>query len=97
MIVSVSADAMADVRQAIDWYVAHNAIDAAIGLQREMARALSLLADLPGLGSPSGHGTRAWPLRRFHVSLIYRVGGGQLRVIAVASHRRKPGYWNDRH
>ena len=35
-------------------------------------------------------------LRRFPFSLIYTVMGDQLRILAVAHHSRRPGYWRNR-
>lgn len=34
--------------------------------------------------------------RPFPYSLIYRIQGGRLYVIAVAHWRRRPGYWKER-
>lgn len=42
------------------------------------------------------HGTRRYILRRFPFSLVYREHGGAIQVIALAHHRRKPGYWKKR-
>jgi len=34
-------------------------------------------------------------LRRFPFGVVYRVLAGEIQVVAVAHHRRKPGYWAD--
>jgi hypothetical protein len=36
------------------------------------------------------------PIHRFPYSLVYRVQGGRIRVIAVAAQRRRPGFWRGR-
>ena len=40
--------------------------------------------------------TRRYVFQRFPFSLIYRVTAEAIEVIAVAHHRRKPGYWTNR-
>lgn len=32
----------------------------------------------------------------FHFDLVYRVVDGQVQVLAIAHHRRQPGYWSAR-
>jgi toxin ParE1/3/4 len=39
---------------------------------------------------------RRIPLRGFPFAIIYRDAGGQIQVLAVAHHRRRPGYWATR-
>ena len=62
----------------------------------EFERALHVIAMHPGLGAPWRALTRRFPLRRFPYSLIYRIEGGDLRVIALAHQRRRPDYWSGR-
>jgi plasmid stabilization system protein ParE len=38
-------------------------------------------------------GNRKRVLHRFPYSVIYEVQGSTVTVVAVAHHRRKPGYW----
>jgi hypothetical protein len=40
-----------------------------------------------------GGGDAACPSARFPYSIIYYVRGDELRVIALAHHRRRPEYW----
>lgn len=96
MNISLSAEALEDAEQAADWYIEQGAWDAAVRLQEEIASALSRIALEPGLGSPAAEGTRVLPIHRFPHSLVYRVHGDVVRVIAVAAHRRRPGYWSGR-
>jgi hypothetical protein len=35
-------------------------------------------------------------VERFPYSVIYRIKGDQLQIIAVAHMNRRPGYWKDR-
>jgi plasmid stabilization system protein ParE len=36
-------------------------------------------------------------LKKYPYHIVYLVDDGTLTVIAVAHHRRKPGYWQNRH
>ena len=35
-------------------------------------------------------------LKVFHFDIIYRVVNGSIQVLAIAHHRRQPGYWSSR-
>jgi toxin ParE1/3/4 len=94
--VSLSEEALADATQAADWYIDQGAWTAAAALQVEIADALTRIAADPGLGTPGPEGTRILPVHRFPVSMVYRVDGAELRVIAVAAQRRRPGHWAGR-
>lgn len=96
MIVSLSDEAKADAREAADWYIDQDAWSAAEALQLEINRALARLSLSPGLGTPGPEGTRILPIHVFPISLVYRLEGHLLRVIAVAAQRRRPGYWAGR-
>ena len=61
----------------------------------EFERALNLLCLHPELGA-AWRNRRRFPLRRFPYSIIYYVKADELRVIALAHHRRKPDYWAGR-
>jgi len=39
---------------------------------------------------------RSWRIPRFPYSLIYRIVGQEVLIIALAHHSRRPGYWKDR-
>lgn len=62
----------------------------------EFERCVSLLLQHPLLGAQWLHGKRRLVARRFPYSVIYTVVGEQIRVLAVAHHRRRPGYWRNR-
>jgi toxin ParE1/3/4 len=96
MKVSLSAEALVDAEQAADWYIERDAWEAAQSLQKEISQALARIAAQPGLGTPGPAQTRILPIHRFPMSLVYRVHGDAIRVIAVAAQRRQPGYWSAR-
>ncbi|HEX3479123.1 MAG TPA: type II toxin-antitoxin system RelE/ParE family toxin [Kofleriaceae bacterium] len=87
-------EAEAEFLAAIDWYAERDA-DVATDFAVLVRDAVQLIAELP----------QAWPtwrnredlrvrvLRRFPFSIIYAVEADLLVIIAVAHHRRRPGYW----
>src|SRR6185437_2059700 len=44
---------------------------------------------------PIGMGTRGLFLYRFPFSIIYRDEEASVSVVAIAHHKRRPGYWKD--
>jgi toxin ParE1/3/4 len=61
-----------------------------------VSAALSLIRENPEIGVPHRTDTRRLVLPRFPYSLVYLVDGETVFVIAVAHHRRAPGYWEAR-
>ena len=60
----------------------------------EVRRVTALVALRPDVGAPMARGRRRWPCERFPYAVVYRVApDGSIRVLAVAHHRRRPGYW----
>ena len=96
MNIHLSEEAIADAKQAADWNIDQDAWPAAAALHVEIGNALARIVAEAGLGTPGPEGTRILPVRRFPVSLVYRVQGDMVRVIAVAAQRRRPGYWHGR-
>ena len=93
MRVSLSDEAQADANAAVDWYIGEGAFIAADDFADEMEQALGLLNRFPELGETGARNTRSLPLHSFPYSLIYRLQADLIRVIAVAHHSRRPGYW----
>lgn len=94
--ISLSEEARADADSAIDWYIGEGAFIAADDFVNEVERALDLLKQFPALGEGGTHKARSFPLHGFPYSLIYRLQSDTVRVIAVAHHSRRPGYWGGR-
>jgi len=91
--ISLSKEAQADADAAVDWYAGEGAFIAADEFADELDRALGLLNRFPELGHASASNTRTLTLHSFPYSLIYRLQGNLIRIIAVAHHSRRPGYW----
>ena len=62
----------------------------------EVEGCVDLLLDRPYIGRRVGE-FRGLPLRKFPFTLIYVLEDGDLVVVAVAHHRRRPGYWMGRY
>ncbi|MDO8369158.1 MAG: type II toxin-antitoxin system RelE/ParE family toxin [Candidatus Nitrotoga sp.] len=93
VLVNLSAEAQADADAVVDWYIGEGALIAAEDFTEELDCALNLLNQFAALGESGTHNTRSLPLHGFPYSLIYRLRDDTVRVIAVAHHSRRPGYW----
>lgn len=91
--VNLSDEAQGDADAAIDWYIGQGAFIAADDFADELDQALRLLKRFPALGQASADDTRTLSFHSFPYSLIYRLQVDVIRVIAVAHHSRRPGFW----
>lgn len=96
MRISLSDEAKADGRDAVEWYIDEGAFPAVIAFVDELEHTLHLLQQFPEMGILGTHGIRVLPLRTFPYSLVYRIHAPLIRVIAIAHHSRRPGYWAGR-
>jgi mRNA-degrading endonuclease RelE of RelBE toxin-antitoxin system len=62
-------------------------------MREQVHRTVAALCARPFIGEPLTTTLRQFHLRRFPYKLIYRVDDDNLRIIAVAHIRRRPGYW----
>ncbi|MDD5240681.1 MAG: type II toxin-antitoxin system RelE/ParE family toxin [Sulfuricella sp.] len=92
----VHPGALADLNDAAAFYTERANNELGISLISEFERALGMLSGNPELGAVWRGSLRRFPLRRFPYSLVYQVKLQELRVIALAHQRRRPGYWKDR-
>ena len=63
---------------------------------REVEAAVKLACAFPYIGSPYKYGTRRVYPKKFPFSVVYRVHGEELVVLAIAPFSKKPGYWRSR-
>ena len=65
--------------------------------EAEIRQATDLLLEQPELGHNSGVANlRQLVWYRFPFTIIYAVSGESLYVVALAHHKRLPGYWRSR-
>jgi toxin ParE1/3/4 len=87
--------ARAEFREAIGWYRTRS-IGAARHFNTEVKVAERLLSQHPRIGRRMETDARSLCVNDFPFSLIYTIEHGELVVVAVAHHSRRPGYWIDR-
>jgi len=85
-----------DFNLAIDWYIAEAGKPTAANFAADVEQLRSLILDNPRIGTPGRSDTRSFVFKRFPYTLIYRVRGDVLEVLALAHHSRRPGYWAKR-
>ena len=62
----------------------------------EFAHVADIVELNPDLGTPEAGGLRSFPSLKFKFSLIYFDTESGLLILAVAPHKREPGYWKTR-
>lgn len=87
--------AAAEVETARRWYAERNPL-AASAFAAELDLAVERVRAGPERWPRHGKRARRYILPRFPFSLVYRMKGDLIEVVAVAHHRRKPGYWQSR-
>ncbi len=85
-----------ELASAMQWYLDDGGVQVAEQFEHALDRAVQLLTQLPKIGTPGAHDTRHWPLKRFPYTLVYRVRGKLISVVAVAHQSRAPSYWQGR-
>jgi toxin ParE1/3/4 len=70
--------------------------DLGLAFVAEFERTVNFVLDNPMLGAVFRGTRRRYILRRFPYSIIYQITADELRILAVAHHRRRPGYWAQR-
>lgn len=93
MRISFSEGALTEAQAAADYYRDEGASHAAARFLDQLDHVISILKQFPEIGVPGYPDTRSLPLNGFPFSVIYHLSGDTLRIIAVAHHRRRPGYW----
>jgi toxin ParE1/3/4 len=93
---SLHPEAAEDLREAGEFYRGRAGSALSQSFLTEFERSVSMLLEHPGLGAMWRRGKRRYLMRRFPYSLIYTVSGEEIRILAVAHHSRRPGYWRGR-
>jgi plasmid stabilization system protein ParE len=93
--ISFHPAAVAEVDAAVQWYAERSPV-AARAFAAEVNACVERAREAPERWPRYVHGTRRYLLPHFPYSLVYRVRHGELEIVAVAHHRRRPGYWRSR-
>ena len=94
-----------ELLEAEGWYQVRSPLSAA-AFRREIETAIRMIAENPRWYSPGAAGTRRLILPKFPFSVVYRVFADESKsllvdqasilIVAVAHHKRRPGYWLNR-
>lgn len=88
--------ALRELQDAAAFYSESATVDLGREFLGEFENSIERLRSNPQI-APVYRGTkRRYLLRRFPYSIIFHVVSEELRVIAVAHQRRRPGYWTGR-
>jgi len=96
VIVDFRPAAQEELRAAVRWYLDSGGPVVAEQFEWTMQRTLRLLGPMPGIGTRAYEGVRLWPLKQFPYTLVYRLHGNVITVLALAHRSRAPGYWRGR-
>ena len=64
--------------------------------EQELRDTVAFLLAHPLAGKALTARVRKFGLRKFRYNVIYAIDEQEIVIIAVAHHRRRPGYWRDR-
>lgn len=92
---SFNSLAEAELSEAVTYYELESSRLGA-ALLEIVEQAVAGLLEYPESGPVLRGSYRKRVLRRFPFSLIYRINGEEVRILAVAHHRRRPFYWSSR-
>ena len=93
--IELHPNALKEAESARAWY-AERSVAASKAFVAELTHAVTKISDSPARWPKYHKETRRYFFPRFPFSLIYRIKGDRIEVIAVMHHRRKPGYWSKR-
>lgn len=96
MKVRLHPEARIDLQEGKTFYRKRSPL-AALAFAQQIDAAIANIVEAP-LRYPGGeHGTRELVLpRRFPYTVVYRLRGEEIVIVAVAHHSREPGYWSQR-
>lgn len=94
-IVEFHPAAAEEAESARQWY-AERSLVAARAFLTELTNAVERVGEAPETWPNYEQDTHRYVFPRFPFSLIYRVAGDKIQIVAVAHVKRKPGYWKER-
>jgi|ERR1051325_12036530 plasmid stabilization system protein ParE len=91
---SLHPEALGDLRDAASFYLEQAGTSLSQSFLGEFEQSIDRILRHPALGSPwRGQGRRRYLMKHFPYSLIYSLSSNEIRILAVAHHSRRPGYW----
>jgi toxin ParE1/3/4 len=89
-------EALAELQDAAAFYAVHVNAHLARAFMDEFERVINFIFSSPQLGAIFRGNRRRYFLRKFRCCVIYQISQDELRVLALAHHRRRPAYWTRR-
>ncbi len=91
----IHPDAVEEAGEARLWY-AERSSSAADAFVDELDAAAEKILEAPQRWPHHLYGTQRYLLRRFPFSVVYRLKGEVIQIVAIAHAKRRPGYWRER-
>ena len=88
-------EARRDLRESAMWY-RERSPQAAADFRAAVSRAILSIAQAPQRCPVHLYGTRRCVLHDFPFSIVYLDDPDSVTIVAVAHHKRRPGYWKER-
>ncbi|EHR70790.1 Plasmid stabilization system protein [Burkholderiales bacterium JOSHI_001] len=88
-------DAEAELLHEVEYY-SNARSGSGVRFQAAVEAAVDRALRHPLGGAPSHKTTRSILIKGFPFSVVYRPSDSELLVVAIAPHRRRPGYWLSR-
>jgi plasmid stabilization system protein ParE len=88
-------EAIEEAEAAQRWY-SERSLVAARAFTAELSHAVEIVSESPERWPRFSVNTRRYVLPRFPFSLVYRMKDNVIEIVAVAHHKRRPGYWRHR-
>lgn len=88
-------DALEEMQMAAEKYAAIE-LNLAEAFLSAVHAALESIERYPKIGRSEGTELRSRVVRGFPYSLVYASSEALIEVVAIAHHKRQPGYWKDR-
>lgn len=96
MKISLNAQAELELVEGALYYAQKANSDVAQAFISEFDRSAKLLGEHPKIGATWHGSIRRLPFRRFPYSIVYYLRESEVRILAVAHQRRRPGFWKGR-
>jgi plasmid stabilization system protein ParE len=88
-------EAETEILEALEWYAERSAL-AARAFGQELMSMVVLADRSPASWTGSFGNTRRIVFPHFPFSLVFRMKGETIEIVAIAHQRRRPQYWRDR-
>jgi toxin ParE1/3/4 len=92
--VVISSSAREDFREAVKHYD-KDSISAGSRFAEQVNGTIALIRERPMIGHLNAYGERQFKVERFPYSVVYHLEARRILVLAIAHHKRKPGYWRE--